>query len=167
MLINKLPAIQLSSNLNMALAVLRNVLKQQQQQQQVPLPNVDLFSCCPSVCVCVPRSAFDMHMHGMSLLLPEPLSFPLASLQHFSSHIQSSVVIGRTCCLEANYQTNGQAESLPSPAERSGSKGISSEREKEIKTLNGLTIKYAAKRVTIWRSYRPERLPINLILLRI
>lgn len=115
MLINKLPAIQLSSNLNMALAVLRNVLKQQQQQQRVPLPNVDLFSCCPAVCVCVPRSAFDMHMHGMSLLLPEPLSFPLPSIQHLSSHIQSSVVIGRTCCLEANYQTNGQAES---PAER-------------------------------------------------
>lgn len=61
MLINKLPAIQLSSNLNMALAVLRNVLKQQQQQQQVPLPNVDLFSCCPSVCVCAPKRIRHAH----------------------------------------------------------------------------------------------------------
>lgn len=50
MLINKLPAIQFElSNWNMALPVLRNLLKRQ-QQQQVPLPNVDLF-----VCMCAPK----------------------------------------------------------------------------------------------------------------
>lgn len=164
MLINKLPAIQLSSNLNMALAVLRNVLKQQQQQQQVPLPNVDLFSCCPSVCVCPEaHSTCTCRLchcycqnHFPSLLPPFNTSAPTFSRQlSLGARVASRLI------------TKLMAKRKACQVQRSGSKGISSVREKEIKTLNGLTIKYAAKRVTIWRSYRHERLPINLILLRI
>lgn len=134
MLINKLPAIQLSSKMEHGSGSVEKCFK----QQQVPLPNVDLFVCLVCVCEC-PEAHVTCTCRSCQLRLQ---ALPCSSRPPDSRQLSLSARVARSALLLANYQTNGQAESLlPQTAERVKGRARASERVKQIKTLNGLPIK--------------------------